>query len=90
MHCRLTKVTENYNNILFGNLCVEFLYDLSSFLVRLLRSVIFVTVVGRIAKLGQPREVRQIQENIVKARIQGEAALAQLGKSVKGGFFGCC
>ena len=30
MHCRLTKVTENYNNILFGNLCVEFLYDLSS------------------------------------------------------------
>jgi hypothetical protein len=29
-HYRLTNVTENYNNILFSNLCDNFLYDLSS------------------------------------------------------------
>ena len=43
----------------------------------------------RIAKLGRSTKVRQIQQNIVKARKQGEGGPAQLGKSVKGGYFRC-
>ena len=43
----------------------------------------------RYAKLARSGEVRQIQANIVKARKQGETGPAQLGKSVKGGYFRC-